>query len=88
MCIKKMEPSFLNLFLEGSRCQLPVKGDLTHKWDNPLVIMLSNKPLREHLRYMKSKLDKELYSKTLSVRVKEIEITKPLFEFIAEIFHF
>jgi hypothetical protein len=77
-----LKPTFLNLFLEGAKCQMPVKGDLTHKWDNPLVIMLSNKPIREHLEELSKKRNKEIFEKTLGVRVKEIELTKPLFKFI------
>ena len=77
-----LRPTFLNLFLEGAKCQMPVKGDLTHKWDNPLVIMLSNKPIREHLKELSKKRNQEIFEKTLGVRVKEIELTKPLFKFI------
>ena len=77
-----LRPTFLNLFLEGSKCQMPVKGDLTHKWDNPLVIMLSNKPIREHLEKITDERDREIYTKTLGVRVKEIELNKSLFKFI------
>jgi hypothetical protein len=79
---KNLQPTFLNLFLEGSKCQMPVKGDLTHKWDNPLVIMLSNKPIREHLEKITNERDREIYIKTLGVRVKEIELSRPLFKFI------
>lgn len=79
---KNLQPTFLNLFLEGSKCQMPVKGDLTHKWDNPLVIMLSNKPISEHLEKITNERDRETYTKTLGVRVKEIELTKPLFKLI------
>ena len=79
---RNLQPTFLNLFLEGAKCQMPVKGDLTHKWDNPLVIMLSNKPIKEHLEKITNERDRETYTKTLGVRVKEIELTKPLFKFI------
>jgi hypothetical protein len=77
-----LKPTFLNLFLEGAKCQMPVKGDLTHKWDNPLVIMLSNKPIKEHLKKIVNEREKEMFERTLGARVEEIEIKEPLFKFI------
>lgn len=67
--------SDLNLFLEGSYVSLNVKGGRTEKFDNPLIIMCSNIPLKKQIN-LKFKNDVEMfetYIKTMEVRITEIE---------------
>lgn len=62
---------------------LPVKGSHSYKEDNPLIIMTSNQPLEQHIfnKYKQShKILRDTAYKTLSTRIHEIEIKKPLFD--------
>jgi hypothetical protein len=80
-----LKPTFLNMFLEGTKCQMPVKGDLTHKEDNPLVIMLSNMPIREHLEKISNPKIRETFERTLLARVHEVELDRPIFNLLKHI---
>ena len=60
---------------------LAIKGSHTYKRDNPLLIMCSNQPLKSHIEIkvpFNEPLQK-IYYETLSSRIHEIEVTKPLF---------
>ena len=69
-------PDLLKL-LEGLPMKLPTKGSHSIREDNPLIIMNSNLPLKEHikLKFKKPVLIKQSIQ-NLSTRVTELKIPR------------
>ena len=64
--------------LDGTKVDLPYKGGSTLKYDNPLVIMLSNRSLPQLItdKFPNSLLDRQMATKNLAVRIHNVIVPK------------
>ena len=70
-------------FLQGSPMDLQYKGGSSLRRDNQLIIMTSNMTLQQHIRLkFKDEQQRQLASKTLSVRIQQVLIPAGLELFV------
>ena len=64
--------------LEGSKVDLPYKGGSTRKYDNPLVIMSSNRTLDQLIydKFPRSPFDRLMAQQNLAVRIHNVVVPK------------